>query len=79
MIDHQLVVGRSETCREDFLDFLRGARVRVSAEFEQDLWSRRQLNRSARADYHEYYDDDLRDLVAHKERFVVCEYAYTYS
>jgi hypothetical protein len=75
----QLVVGKSESCRDDFLGFLRGARVRVSAEFERDLRGRRPLNRSKRGDYREYYDDDLRDLVAHKERFVVTEYAYTYS
>ncbi|MHC4903184.1 MAG: hypothetical protein ACYTGD_16150 [Planctomycetota bacterium] len=75
----QLVVGKSETCREDLLVFLRGIRVQVDEELERDLWRRRPVNRSKRGDYREYYDDELRDLVAHKERCIVSGYGYTYS
>jgi hypothetical protein len=75
----QLVVGRSESCRQDLLSFLRGAGVRISDGFERDLVRRRRVNRSKHGDYDQYYDDGLRDLVAHKERMVVSEYGYTYS
>ena len=75
----QLVVGKSETCREDLLVFLRGITVQVDEKFERDLLRRRPVNRSKRGDYQEYYDDELRDLVAHKERCIVSGYGYTYS
>jgi hypothetical protein len=75
----QLVVGKSETCREDLLVFLRGIRVQADEKFERDLLKSRPVNRSKRGDYREYYDDELRDLVAHKERCIVSGYGYTYS
>jgi hypothetical protein len=75
----QLVVGKSETCREDLLVFLRGVRVTVDQKFERDLLNRRPVNRSKRGDYGEYYDDELRDLVAHKERYMNSAYGYTYA
>ena len=74
----QLVVGKSESCRADLLSFLRGAGVWISERFERDLLRRRKVNRSRHDAYDRYYDDDLRDLVARKERMVISEYGYTY-
>lgn len=75
----QLVVGKSETCRDDLLVFLRGIRVQADEKFERDLLKSRPVNRSKRGHYREYYDDELRDLVAHKERCIVSGYGYTFS
>jgi len=71
-------VGRIETLREDFLAFLRRHDVPVGEEFVDALRAAPAANTSERGDYRGYYDDRLRDLVAHKARLIVERYGYAF-
>jgi hypothetical protein len=73
-----VVVGRTESLRPDFLGFLRGIGLSLPKAFVQALDHRRPLNRSRRRDFRAYYDDDLRDLIGHKERAVISAHGYTF-
>jgi len=73
-----VVVGRTESLRPDFLSFLRGIGLSLPKAFVQALERRRPLNRSRRRDFRAYYDDDLRDLIGHKERAVISAHGYTF-
>ena len=71
-------VGRFEHLREDFLAFLERHEVPVPAEFVEAVNVSPPRHRSRREAYAEYYDDDLRALVARSARHVIAEHGYEY-
>jgi hypothetical protein len=71
-------VGRIETLREDFVAFLRRHEIPVGDAFVDALRAAPAANTSDRGEYRGYYDDRLRDLVAHKARLIVERYGYSF-
>jgi hypothetical protein len=71
-------VGRVETLREDFIAFLERHDVPVAAAFLDAVRAMPATNTSDRGQYRQYYDDRLRDLVAHKARLIVDRYDYEF-
>ena len=71
-------VGRVETLREDFLEFLRSHDVPVGEDFVVAVRDAPAANTSEHGEYRDYYDERLRDLVAHKARLIVDRYGYEF-
>jgi hypothetical protein len=76
--DGTVEVGRFESLREEFIEFLRRHEVPVDDSFAGHVMSRPPDNVTERDAYAAYYDRDLRDLVAEKSK-VVDEYGYTFE
>jgi hypothetical protein len=74
----RMEVGRFENLREDLLDFLHRHQVPVDGSFEQAVRASAPLNVSQRRQYREYYDDELRDLVADRGRDLIARYRYSF-
>ena len=71
-------VGRFEHLREDLLSFLERHEVPAPPEFVEAIRLSPPRHGSRRGAYADYYDDELRDLVAHKARHVIAEHGYEY-
>jgi hypothetical protein len=74
----RIEVGRFERLRDDFLGFLARHGVPVSERFERAVRESAPVNVSRRDHYHEYYDDELRELVARAAHDVIHEYGYEF-
>jgi hypothetical protein len=76
--ESELVVGRFENMREDFISFLRRQEVPVDDDFI-DLLRRAPPGKGSKHDrYPAYYDVELRDLVASRNH-LVDEYGYVFG
>jgi len=71
-------VGRFESLRDDFLGFLGRHSVPVDGQFEDVVRCSVPINVSERSDYREYYDEELRELVAHHARDLIAAYGYSF-
>jgi hypothetical protein len=71
--DADIEVGRFECLREDFVAFLDRHQIEAPALRERVLEAP-PVNASQRSDYREYYDDELRELVAGIEMARLYEY-----
>ena len=71
-------VGRFEHLRDDFLSFLERNEVPAPAEFIEAVRASPPRHGSRRGAYEDYYDDELRELVAHRARHVIAEHGYEY-
>ena len=69
-------VGRFEHLRDDFLSFLERHDVPAPAEFVEAVRASPPRHGSRRGAYDGYYDDELRELVAHSARHVIAEHGY---
>lgn len=75
----RLVVGRSETLRRDFLDFLDGFGNEVVPALRDFVLSQAPQNTSSHAPYRTYYDDRLAALVAERDRDVIGAFGYRFG
>ena len=71
-------VGRFEHLRDDFLSFLERHEVPAPAEFVEAVRPHRLATAADAAPTTDYYDDELRELVAHNARHVIAEHGYEY-
>jgi len=76
--DRSVEVGRFEHLRDDFLSFLERHEVPAPAEFVEAVRTSPPRHGSKRGAYADYYDDELRELVAHNARHVIAEHGYRY-
>jgi hypothetical protein len=74
----QVEVGRYESLREDFLDFLGRHEIPAPQAFLDVIRKGPARHASMRRPYREYYDDELRDLVGYKARTVIAEQGYSF-
>jgi hypothetical protein len=72
-------VGRYERLSEDFLGFLERHAVPVPGDFARALTTSERVNPSEHGPYRDYYDPELRDLVAYKCRGIIETYGYTFE
>jgi hypothetical protein len=71
-------VGRYERLVEDFLEFLAHHEVPAGEQLLQALRTAPRVNTSEHGPYRDYYDDELRELVAYKCRHIVDTYGYSF-
>ncbi len=76
--DPRLEIGRYERLLEDLEAFLERHRVPLLTGTAAKLRSAEHLRASARGPYREYYDEDLRRLVAERARIVIERFGYTF-
>ena len=74
-----LHIGRAEELRSEFLDFLDGIGVHAGAEAEAFILRESHRNSSEHEPYQSYYDAELRDLVAERERDLIQTYGYRFD
>jgi len=73
-----LEIGRYESLRDDLLGFLDRNEIRAPEEFLETIRMGAPRHQSQRRPYHEYYDDELRDLVGSKAHVIVDEFGYEF-
>jgi hypothetical protein len=73
-----MTVGKCESLRFDFTAFLTAHDVPVPDEFIEAVRTSAPRNTSERGPYRDYYDDELRDLVAHRGRYIIDRYDYAF-
>jgi hypothetical protein len=74
----QVEVGRFERLGEDYLAFLARHDVDPGKGFRHALADAPPLRQSARGDYRQYYDRELRELVAEKASAIIERYGYEF-
>lgn len=74
-----LHVGRSENLRQDFLDLLAKVGDAASDEAQQFILEQSRRNASEHTRYQSYYDDELRGLVASRDRELIDTYGYRFE
>jgi len=73
------MVGKSESLAEDFLRFLARHDIAYPSGLETALAEAPAINQSRHGPYQAYYDDDLRQLVAFKDRMIIEAYGYVFE
>jgi hypothetical protein len=71
-------VGKFEALRQDFLDFLGRHDVPIERPFVAALRAEPPYGSSKRGPYQQYYDPELRDIVAEKADRIVTDYGYVF-
>jgi len=71
-------VGRFESLRGDFADFLQRHEIPVGDDFIELVRNWAPRNESTHDHYSDYYDDDLRELVTQRTKELADEYGYGY-
>jgi hypothetical protein len=74
-----LHVGHSENLRQDFLDLLAKIGDRASEGAQQFILEQSRRNASEHTSYASYYDDELRELVATRDRELIESYDYRFE
>ena len=77
--DEKTFVGRFENLQSDFLAIMRRLSVDEVDAIECELGKRERKNTSQHSHYSHYYDEELRDLVARKERSLIGNYDYQFE
>jgi hypothetical protein len=75
----RLEVGRFENLREEFIGFLDRHDVPAPASLIDAIRNEPPRNPANRRPYREYYDDELRELVARGAREIVTKYGYSFT
>jgi hypothetical protein len=71
-------IGRFESFRPELMRLLRDTGTTITAEVEQYILTTPPANTVAHGHYREYYDAELRDLVAEKDDFIIRRFGYQY-
>jgi len=72
-------VGRFEHLRSDILSFFERHQIPVPTSLVEAVKVSPPQHGSRRTAYTHYYDDELRELVGHRARYVIAEHGYTYA
>lgn len=71
-------IGRFESFRSELMRLLRGTGTMITSEIERYILTSPPANTVAHEHYREYYDAELRDLVAEKDDFIIRRFDYQY-
>ena len=74
----KLATGRYENLRDDVLGFLDRNEIPAPRDFVEHIRTGAPRHQSRRRPYHEYYDDELRDLVGARAHSIVDEFGYEF-
>jgi hypothetical protein len=74
-----VTVMRFEEVRENVIEMLTSVGAPVSQALVDAVRHDPPMNTFERSSYHDYYDEELQALVAHKDRTIVRKYRYSYD
>lgn len=77
--DAQVHVGQFENLQNDFLAIIGQLLNRETTALQHELEKHERKNPSQHSHYSHYYDDELRELIARKERPVIEKYDYRFE
>ena len=77
--DDQTFVGRFENLQDEFLAIMEQLSVNETGALKLEFEKRERKNVSRHSHYSHYYDDELRNLVAEKERAMIETYNYQFE
>ena len=77
--DGRTHIGRFENYENDFLSIMQHLGVRETEKIRKAFESSGRVNVSRHTHYSHYYDDELRDLVAQKERGLIEKFGYEFE
>ncbi len=77
--EEQVHIGKCENLDEDFIGILNHLGVKQASRIEHALSRTQHINSSSHSHYSHYYDDELRDLIAHKDRYLIDRFDYTFE
>ena len=77
--DHSLSVARMESLRQELPQMIESAGQPVSREMREFIEHAPPRNVARHAGYTEFYDDDLRDLVAQRDAPVIARHGYRFG
>ena len=72
-------IGRFENFESEFLSLMDKCAVDNINEIQQQLDEGKRLNASSHSHYSRYYDNELRELITEKDRFIIDRYGYTFE
>jgi hypothetical protein len=72
-------VKKFERIREDLIEILKDVHAPITEPLRESILADPPMNCFTRSSYKDYYDDELRELVADRERVVVARYGYSYE
>ena len=72
-------IGRFENLQDEFLSIMDKLCVEETDSIREKFKGAAHLNKSSHSHYSRYYDDELRDLVAHKEALLIDKYGYEFE
>lgn len=76
---NKLFLGKTERLRDDFLEFLATYRIPASEALTRYLSEDSPRNTSSHGPYVDYYDDELRALVAERDAPVISAFGYAFG
>lgn len=74
-----LTIKKFEGIRENVIEMLTSIGAPVSQALKDSIRHEPPMNGFERSSYHDYYDDELRTLVAHREPAILRKYGYSYD
>jgi len=74
-----LTIKKFEGIRENVCEMLASVGAPISRDLEDAIRREPPINAFERSSYHEYYDDELRTLVAERESTILQKYGYFYD
>lgn len=77
--DDDIFVGKMETLRTDFLEFLRRFDIPVTVRLVDAIRDAPKSNVGNRDTFSRYYDDELRLLIANRDRDIIKEFGYSFG
>lgn len=77
--DRNLTVQRAENLRPALLEYLHSQGQRVTAAANDFILDAPARNVSEHAPYLSYYDDELRDLVAERDKLIISRHGYRFA
>lgn len=77
--EDRITIGKVESLRSDFLAFLDAHEVPMPEPFREAIQDRPPINVSKHQSYQDYYDEELRNLLAHKARYLIDRYSYEFE
>jgi hypothetical protein len=78
-LDRNLTVQRAENLRVTLLEYLHSVGHRVTAAANDFVMDATARNTSEHGPYAGYYDDELRDLVAERDKLVISRHGYRFG
>jgi hypothetical protein len=78
-LDGKLTVQRAENLRHALLEYLDSVGQRVTNAANDFVMDAKERNTSEHRPYVDYYDDELRDLVADKDKLLISRHGYRFG
>ncbi len=72
-------IKKFEELRKELLEILESTNAPISEILRQEILKNPPMNNFKRTAYQDYYDDELREIVAHRDRVIIDKYGYSYE